>query len=373
MFFDPQGQQQIEHVDGVNYVFGSRELDDAIDRKIDRTHRTLREAGIPERIEAMTPGMRCDANATGFLARDLVYVSRDIQRVIYEKLRAAEFIPITTEVPFGAEGWTYRQSDRRGKALKSAHLAGDDAPNADVNMEEFPFPVTYAKGAYEYSLEEMAKTAFSVANGGVPFPLIREKAFACAEMIAESLDEMMRIGEPLTGITGFFNNPNVPVITLTNGEWNNSGTTPEQILADLAEIEDDVIDESRDIHTVSKLILPTAYEGVLRNKKVTDSERTIWQYFFGTPQQPGTARMLKELHRWVALNDAVGDDVGVDDPPQGIAYTPNPELVRAEIPVPYQELAPEVKGFGWKVNAFAVFGGVVFKRPLAARYIENLD
>jgi hypothetical protein len=84
-------------------------------------------------------------------------------------------------------------------------------------------------------------------------------------------------------------------------------------------------------------------------------------------------RSIKEVRRWMALDDATGSDVGVADPPMGVAYDPSPENVYAEIPVPYEELPPEVRNFGWVVPARAIYGGVVWKRPKSAVYIENLD
>ena len=354
-----------ERIDGRPYLYGSREHHDAIERAIkDRVDR-LTGSGIAGALINPYTGERADANQTAFLARELVYVSRDIQVRLYEKLRAAEFVPISTEVPEGAEMWTYKQRDRRGKARVGAHLEASDAPRVDVNYEEFPFPVTYADAAYAYTIEDMKKAAFA----GVP--LIRDKADACAEAIAEKLDELIRIGDAEQGIPGFLNNPNVPVVTLTKGEWLTA--TDADILFDLQEVEQDFITDTRDVEEGTRLILPTAYEGRLRTLKVTDSERTVAQYFFGSQGQPGNSRMLRELERWIALDDATGEDVGVDDPPQGVAYKPDPAIVCAHIVNPYAELPPETRGFGWIVPAYAVFAGTVFKRPQGARYIENLD
>lgn len=351
--------KKIERIDGLPYVYGSAEHHAAIERAIQLRVAKLQQSGIVDHI-------RADANQTAFLARDLVYVSRDIQRVLYEKLKAAMFVPVKSDVPEGAENWVYRQTDWRGEARVGAHLQADDAPNAEVATEEFPFPVTYASGSYQYTIEDLKKAAFS----GIQLP--REKANACAEMIARKLDQLIRVGDADLGITGFFNNPNVPVITLTNGEW--LSATAAEILADVDQVEEAVIDETRDVHEVTRLLLPSAYEGRLNSLQVPDTNMSVRKYLFGNGGgERGNARTLKEMERWVALNDATGDDVGVADPPQGIAYDPSPDVVHAVIPVPYQELPPQARGFGWVVNAYAVFAGVVFKRPKAAAYIENLD
>ncbi len=344
-------QKHLERVDGAAYVYGSREHHDAIERSIERRRRLLEGSPLAARL---------DANQTAFLARDLTYVSQEVQRVLYERLRASEFIPVKSDVPRGAQTWVYRQMDIRGEARAGAHLHADDAPSADVSIEEFPFPVTHVTASYQYTLEELEAAAFA----GVP--LSRDKANACAEIIARKLDKLMRIGDAAQGITGFFNNPNVPVVTLTNGEWLTA--TAAEIIADWAQVEQAVISQSRDVHQATRLVLPTAYEGhLVSTPKDATSDMSLARWLLAN------ARSIKQLERWIALDDATGADVGVADPPQGIAYDPNPDFVFAEMPVPYEELPPQARGYGWVVPARAVFGGVVFKRPNSAAYVENLD
>lgn len=345
-------KKPVERVDGIPYIYGSDRWKKAINRKIERNRQTLERCGLVDRL---------DANQTAFLARDLTFVSQDVQKVLYEKLRAAEFVSVKTDVPRGVDTWVYRQTDRVGKAKRGAHLSADDAPNIDVATEEFPQPVTHVTASYQYTIEDLENAAFA----GVP--LQRDKANATAEAMALELDELMKFGDATQGITGFYNNPNVPIITLTNGEWSTTGTAPE-IIADYAQIEQAGIAQSRDVHAFTRLVLPTAVEGRLVSlEKSTGSDLSVLKYLLAN------SRSIKTIERWIALDDEVAPNVAVSDPPQGIAYDPDPSFVFAEMPVPYEELPPQARGFGWVVNTRAVFGGVVFKRPLAAAYIENLD
>lgn len=346
---------RFERIDGVSYVWGSAEHGQAIDRQIAKTQRTILTSPHTAKIAE-----RADANGVAFLARDLVYVSRDVQKVLYEKLRAAEFIPIKSEVPRGAQEWVYRQTDMRGEARHGAHLHTDDAPTAEVATEEFGFPVSHATAAYQYTIDELEAAAFA----GIP--LQRAKAEACAEMIARKLDKLMRHGDASMGLVGFLNNTNVPDVALDNGEWLTA--TADEIIADWAEIEQAVIAQSRDNHAATRILLPTAYEGRLATLAHASNAAVTLKEWLTT-----NGRSIKEIMRWMALDDATGSDVGVADPPMGVAYDPRPENVFCELPVPYEELAPEVRNFGWVVNARASFGGVVWKRPKSAVYVENLD
>ena len=342
---------RVERIDGVPYIWGTVEHERAINHAIERTSAQLRSSPL---------GSRFDANQVAFLARDLVYVSRDVQAVLYDRLQAGEFIPIKSEIPRGAQSWVYRQNDFRGTADISGSLSTDDAPNADVATEEFQHPTTHVTASYQYTVDELEAAAFA----GVP--LDRDKANAAAEIIARGLDKLMRVGDSVQGITGFFNNPNVPVVTLTNGEWLTA--TADEIIADLQQLEQAVITNSRDNHRASRLLLPTAYEGrVAELARNTNTDSTVKTWFLKN------ARMMKEIERWIALDSATGDDIGASDAPQGIFYEPDPSIVFAEIPVPYEELPPQARNFGWVVPCRAKFAGVVFKRPKACAYAENLD
>lgn len=345
-------QTSFERIDGAVYEFGSREHVDAIER------------GIKQRFDMIQQGPfggRFRADQTEFLARDLLYVQRDVQKIVYEQLRAAEFVPVRSEVPRGAEAWAYRQQDIVGEARVGAHLSADDAPTADVGMEEFQHPTSHVTASYQYTVDELEKAAFAGR------PLARDKAEAAGEIIARALDRLMREGEASLGITGFFNNPNVPVLTLTNGEWDSTATIAE-IIADFAEIEQTVIDQSRDVHMASRMLLPTTHEGELATReKAAESDLNLKEWLLRN------ARMIQSIERWFQLDSTTTGNTTLADPPLGIAYDPDPTNLYAEIPIPYEEETPQMRNWGWVVPARAMFAGVVFKRPLSALYIENLD
>ncbi len=342
-----------EFIDGYAYRVDSREHIAAIGRRVSRMEQFIRHDA------ELCARMRGDANATSFLARDLVFVSRDIQKVLYEALRALEFVPMVNEVPRGARTWIYRQMDIRGEA-EVGHLGGDDAPRAEVNLEEFPFKVVPVKAAYGWTIDEMEHAAFS----GVP--LSRDKADATAEIMARKLDQLTRVGDASRGLFGFFNNPDVPIVTLTNGEWLTA--TADEIVDDLAQIEQAAIANSRDNHTLDRLILPTAFEGRLATlQRSSGSDMSVKTWFLAN------SRMINRIDRWIALDDATGADTGVSDDPQGICYAADPRVVRVDIPIPYEELAPQIRNYERVINARAAFAGVTWKRPVSGLYIENLD
>lgn len=356
----PQQEQSLVRLDGGAYVFGSREHHDAFEAGARYRASLIERSPIGEYLRQRDTLGRFDANAVAFLARQLTYVQMEVQRILYEELKAPQFVPVRSDVPRGARNWVYRMMDHVGEARVGAHLHADDAPSVDVSNEEVLQKTAHVTASYQFTLDEMEEAAFARV------PLRADKAEAVAIAIARGLDRLMRVGDAELGLTGFFNNPNVPVITLTNGEWLTA--TAAEILADHAQVEQAIITNTRDRESAARLVLPTAYEGRIATLNAgTGTDLTVKEYMLRN------RRMISSIERWMALDDATGADVGVADPPQGIAYTANPRDVFAEIPVPYEELPPQIRNFGWVVNARAKFAGVVFKRPLGAAYIENLD
>lgn len=358
---------QTERIDGTDYEVGSADYSVARGAYTDRMDADYVEAHSDEIRETQERlsgwdalGCHADANATAFLARDLLFVRREVEKIIYDRLRAAEFVPVVSEVPAGAKTYTTRIMDRVGeKALITHDLAGD-GPRADVSVEEDEEKLINVRASYAYSLQDMEYAAFA----GVP--LSRDRAEAAADMIARGLDEIGRIGNAAAGLTGFFNDTNVATLTLTNGEWTTASAA--EILADLAQIEAAMISQSRDNHEASELVLPTVYEGRLVTlDKSVGSDLSVKNYFLAN------SRMIKNITRWFALDEATGADVGVSDPPMGILYPRTPDVLRWEIPIMYMENPPEVRAFEWVVNARARTGGVEVRRPLSMLYIENLD
>lgn len=367
-------EQQIERIDGTDYIVGSREHGAARrmrDMRLDQAYLAARQDVFEANLETLrqmrnlNPRIRADANATAFLARELVFVRATVERTIYEALRAASFIPVEGGHPRGAKSYSTVQWDETGEAKVSDDLAGD-APRADVKKSEDLRKYVNVRGSYAYSVQDLDYAAFSGTS------LDREKAIACANMIARGVDKIGRVGSAEHGLTGLFNNPNVTVHTLTIGDWLNAARTFAEIQADFNELEDAIIAASRDTQDqvpleTYGLVLPTKWEGRLATMQVPNTQLTAKQFLLMN------ARIVRRIDRWIALDDAVSPDVAAADPPQGLLYPRHPACLFWPIPIMYEEQAPEIEAWEYLVQARARVGGVEVRRPPWALYIENLD
>jgi hypothetical protein len=117
-----------------------------------------------------------------------------------------------------------------------------------------------------------------------------------------------------------------------------------------------------------RLVLPAAYEGKLATTRLdASSDITIKEFWLRN------SRLITSIERYVALDSAVTPDVAASDAPQGICYPADPSVLFWPIPITYEEQPPEIRGWEWLVEARARCGGVEWRRPFQALYIQNLD
>lgn len=315
------------------------------------------------RFDALDKRIRTDANLSGFLARQLVYSRAQIEATIFEDLRAAEFIPVEEGHPRGAMSYSTQRMEHQGEAKITHDLAGD-SPRADVKVEEDLRKYVNVRASYGYTVQDLEYAAFA----GVPLPAW--KGEACADVIARGIDKIGRVGDAAAGLSGFFNSAGVAVQTLTNGEWIGPATaTADEIVADLQEIEQALIANTRDtLPGGYVLLLPSEAEGRLRTTpRASGSDMSIATWFLAN------SRVITSIERYYALDGATGAEVAAADPPMGICYARDPRVLHWPIPIMYEEQAPQLNGWEWVIEARARVGGVDVRRPTHMLYVENLD
>ena len=362
-------------IDGKEYVAGSADARAAKERYDGLRDLAYLEAH-PELLEInkaviaqsnALARVRADANATSLLARDLVFVTAQTERAVFEASRMMEFVRPDGRYPRGATSYSRRLVTMTGEALIGSTLA-TDSPRAGTATEEDLFPFRNVQASYEYNVQDLERAAFS------RMPLVPERQQACIEMIARGIDKVGRCGTATDAngaakLTGFFNNPLVPSLTLANGEWLTA--TAAEIIADLQEIEATLIANGKDTQPGTyQLILPTVQEGILATRLAgTNSDMSIKAYFLST------SRLIKSIVRYGALDAAVQPEIALADAPQGIVVPLDQAAsgIHWPMPIAYEELPPQIKGYSWVVEARAYLGGVEFSKPFYSLYVQNLD
>lgn len=297
--------------------------------------------------------VRHDDDSTAVLVRQLEYVQAEVFNIEYAIPKVLTLVPLDTTVPAGAVQFTYREWDIVGVAEIVTNYARD-LPRVDVLVNEYPQKIITVGDAYGFTQKELRSAAFA----GVQLDPM--KAQAAKQAIDRKIDALVSLGNTATGLKGFVNHPNVPRLSLPTGSW--ASATPDQIIQDMLAMERAVIVNTMDIHHPDTLVLPLAhYAKIASTPRSSTSDTTILAYFLKNSQY------IKNVESWYRLATA-----GLSGAPLAVCYEKSPMVVRAVVPVPFEQMPPEVRNLEWLTNCTADIGGCVWYRPLAAVYGDGL-
>lgn len=330
--------------------------------------------------EMRQDGSRADAGLSVAFARSLEYIIRKPYEAEYPQLRAKEFIPLLTEVPPGANTYTYRMFDKTGRAAIISD-SGNDAPKADVNGKEFQAPIVTVGMSYAYTIIDSMRAA--MAN----IPLEAFKANACRFAIEFFIENLAAVGNAATGVVGLVNAPNINQVTQvsTGGNWitqiNNIGsaaktdaTTPATVVAqaigsDVNAMISAIYDASLGIHSPTNMLVPTTIYNRLRTTPVRPqySNDTLLSYL---EELTGL-----EIDPWPSLNSAgTSSFVVAGKTYQGavVVYQKDPDILNLVVSQPFTQLPPQPRAMAWEVLAYARTGGVTVRRPVAISVMNGV-
>lgn len=295
---------------------------------------------------------RRDAAFTAAAEKQLEYGRRQSYDILYPQLKWASFIPVDTSVPAGAETIAYEQWDETGEAVVIANGA-DDLPLADTAKEKFTNRTATIGASYRITMEDIERAAMSGSS------IQSRRQRAALNSVARKLDTIAALGETLSGLKGFCNHDQVPVIAAT-GTW--TGLTATQLVAELHRMEDKVWSDTKEIHEPDTLVLPTAqFQLINRTYMSTDNDMTVAKRFLAN------ASHIKNIQSWSKLATA-----GVSNVARAVCYKKDPECVQIALPVPVRELPPQAKNLAMLVPMFAKIGGVEWYYPKSACYMDGL-
>ena len=181
-----------------------------------------------------------------FFARNLEFVRQKIFMPTYAELKLLNggLLPINTSIPEGAEEDTYDVLDSSGEADIVGDFS-DDIKTVEVFGNEYTNKIKSIADAYIYSVQDMRKDRML---GNVGRSVITSKALAARKAVDQKVEKMLGFGDSRFGITGMFNNSNVPIDAVaatgagSTTTW--STKTAANILADVEEAINDMIDVS---------------------------------------------------------------------------------------------------------------------------------
>jgi hypothetical protein len=325
---------------------------------------------IVERLDLHTNqfGQRMDAaaisNGTIFLERELTQVRTKVLEVKYPANKAITFIPLATDIHPAADVYTWKVTNSWGQA-RIIHGDEEALPMAGADAEEKTGKVVTLGMGYGWTRSEMQKAMWLGA------PLADTLAKAARRGHEISIDELLRTGklastgQVANGLGGFCNCPLVyKAQTFTN--WLSVGTPPTalQIYNDLVNFTTRISTTTNELYEDDTLLIASPlYTKVSSTPMFTNGgETTILQYFLRNSPN------IRNVAQWARLTSAGDGTIGTNGYHQMISYQKSNEVLEGVVPVRFEMLGPQLKGFKTSIPCLSKCGGVKWYVPAAANY-----
>jgi len=307
--------------------------------------------------------MRTIDDGLAFYISQLSQVESRIYEAKYLNINFADLIPIDTSMPEWVDSVDYISIDAvtMGKFIGAA---ADDLPNVSANAHKSSIKVGYAGNSFEYTLDELRKSA------QMRMPIDVSLARAARRGAEEHMQEVAYFGDADRGMTGLFNNPNVSLDNSTL-DWNDPATTPLEIVADVNDFLTSVWATSSNIHVPNTLVLPSERWSFLATTTAStvNPDVTIMDLLMkNNVYTKMTGQQLRVVPRLqLSATELAKYDAAITKD-RMMAYENNSENLVMHVPMVWRPIAPQARNLKIKVPAEYKVSGVEFRYPLSGAY-----
>lgn len=305
-----------------------------------------------------------DAAESYYTARQLEHMRLGVLNATFPDLEADKLVPFDTSPHEGAENFTVTFADQAGRSRVTKNMNGI-VPNVDVSTSTTTYPMVSVMLQYVYTLQE-ARTAMMAGK-----PLNSDRAMRCREQIKRDLNEILLLGDSCdiavgTGVKGLFTLSGTATYTTPAGAsasklW--TAKTPTEILLDWNGSVSQVVIDSKKCEVPNTSCLPNArFEYVTTTRVGDGTSDTIATYFKRNNPH------IKQIEASPYLDSHATAWTGM----RMVNYDKSPLKVAAIIPVPFEQLSPDVSSTETVTKCHARTAGVVAMRPKSIIYSDEI-
>lgn len=296
-------------------------------------------------------------NMALFFQRELQVIETTIFTRPRPPLKAEQLIPVDTSIPPGASEWGFDRIQEVGFA-RWASANPRDMPRVGVRKERALFPMATAWDGYSFTWDDLQKARMT------GLPLDPTLALAARRVLEEMRNRVWLRGAPEKSFVGFINDPFVPVTTPIVGDWDgtNGSVTPQQILEAMHAAVETVKRNSLETFEPDTMVLPlNAYSYISTTPLGNGSDMTIRAHFLANSDQIRNITPLLEL-----------ETAGAGGTGRAVIYRRDPEVLEAKASVLFEAQPPQTIGLETQVALVSKIGGVAWKEPIAAVYVDGV-
>ena len=300
-------------------------------------------------------------DGVGFYISQLAHLESTLYETPYAAIDYAVLVPFEQGIPEWADEWNYISYDAvtMGKFIGSS---AKDLPRVTVNPVKSKVPIGYAGIGYDFSLDELRKTA------QLRMPIDTTKAQVALRGAQEHQQRVAYFGDESRGMTGLFNNPN---LALDNSVVDWDTATGQEIVDDMNSLLIKVWTGSKSIHLPNTLVMTPDRYAILSSRRMdSGTDTTILQFFMQNNLY--TTRTKRELmiepryQLEAAELAAAGISNGGKD--RMMAYEMNSQNLALANPIPFRQTAPQIQGLNISVDCEYKMSGVEFRFPFSGAY-----
>jgi hypothetical protein len=301
---------------------------------------------------ALAHGVK-DASETLVFARQLEHIKNRLYKKVYAELKGRQFVPMSNEAGPNKEFVTYRVWTGVTMAKLVTNYSTDFETVTAMAEEQFLKFHDFGN-AYEFSMRDLQLAAAA----GVQLQSMKAELARDGHELA--IDEAIAIGVPQVKTYGLTNHPNIPLLSLTTGNW--PASTGIQILADMESIITQMENTTLEIHRPNVILMSTLARRLIATKPYDSASGalTVLQVF--QARNPGV-----RVESWTKLaTSAASGTTG-----RIIAYKYDPTILEFEVGEEFHAYPAFQKGMSLVTPCMSRFAGVVIHQPLAISHFDN--
>ncbi len=302
-----------------------------------------------------------DQAALGFVISQTTHIEQQVNEIVYPDIQYPQLIPVDTSAHPFAQTVTYYSSDKFGEA-KWINGNADDVPIAGTERSKFQTSVYKAAIGYGFGWEEIGVAQMLGVD------LQADDAAAARRAYEEMVDRVALRGDAEKGFQGLINNSTVSAANAPNGDWGGTGTTPDEVLADVNDALLAVATGTLYTSIADTLLLPFDKMNYLATTRLGDTSLTILSFlrenntYTAMTGRPLTIRGVRGL-----------ETAGAGGTARMVAYRRDPQVLKLHIPMPHQFLRTYDAGpLYFQVPGVFRLGGLDIRRPGEVKYRDGL-
>lgn len=285
-------------------------------------------------------------------------VARKVYEVKYPEYNALSIFPVSQDArPFDSF-YSYEVMDFVGKAKIVSDYA-DDLPTVDAVASINNKPIFTLGDSYVYSHLEIEA---AIANRK---PLQEYKGTAARLAIDALVNQLTVYGDDNYNLTGILTDQSIPRVAAAVGVGGStlwSQKTAQEILADLNNLVQAIIVNSKNVERPNRIVISNISFGILQNTLTAAVGGVSALAYFKS-----TNPFIEDIIPMWEL-----DNAGPGGTNMAIAFNNDPSKISIELPQVFRQLDPQLRNLTYYTLCYARYAGLVVRYPASVAILEGI-